>query len=135
MNILIVDDHQTLLMLLSTFLEGANYQIVTATNGSDGLTYLRQANDLPRLILLDVAMPTMNGWDFLREQQRDTRLASIPVVLMSALGPLDRTDLPASVVAYLQKPIDLCELEALLCVHASRHTASIPSPLASFTQA
>ncbi len=117
MCILIVDDQKSLLLLLTTFLEGAGYAVVTASNGHEALTYLRGTSDLPSLILLDVAMPRMTGWEFLRAQQRDARLDAIPVVVMTALGPIDHQEVEPSVVACLQKPIDLTELEALLIAH------------------
>jgi CheY-like chemotaxis protein len=104
-------------MLLTTFLEDAGYVVVTASNGRDALTYLRPGTELPGLILLDVAMPIMTGWDFLREQQQDARLATIPVVLMTALGHFDYEDAAPNIVAYLEKPIDLEELETLLQAH------------------
>jgi CheY-like chemotaxis protein len=116
-DILIVDDHLSLQMLLTVILEGAGYRGVTANNGQDALTYLHSSTDLPGLILLDVAMPIMTGWDFLRAQQQDARLATIPVVLMTALGHFDHEEVSANVVAYLKKPIDLDELEALLPAH------------------
>ncbi len=115
-DILIVDDHVSFQELLATFLEGAGYQVTTAANGQEALTYLRPSTDLPGLILLDVAMPIMTGLDFLRAQQQDERLATIPVVLMTALRRCDNAEAAANVVAYLEKPIDLDRLETL--VHA-----------------
>ena len=115
-DILIVDDHLSLQMLLTLIVEGAGYRGVTANNGQDALTYLHASANLPGLILLDVAMPIMTGWDFLRAQQQDVRLATIPVVLMTALSHFDHEEAAANVVAYLKKPIVLDALEAL--VHA-----------------
>ena len=115
-DILIVDDHLSLQMLLTLIVEGAGYHGVTANNGQDALTYLHTCTNLPGLILLDVAMPIMTGWDFLRAQQQDARLATIPVVLMTALSHFDHQEEPANVVAFLKKPIDLDALETL--VHA-----------------
>ena len=116
-DILIVDDHLSLQMLLTLIVEGAGYRGATANNGQDALTYLHASANLPGLILLDVAMPIMTGWDFLRAQQQDARLAAIPVVLMTALSHFDHQEASVNnVVAYLKKPIDLDALEAL--VHA-----------------
>jgi CheY-like chemotaxis protein len=117
MSILIVDDHLSLQLLLTTFLEDVGYEAVTASNGAEALAYLRQSTDLPGLILLDVAMPTMTGWEFLRHQQCDARLASIPVVLMTALGHVDCEERAPGAVASLKKPMDLMELQALLHAH------------------
>jgi CheY-like chemotaxis protein len=61
-----------------------------------------------------MAMPFMTGWDFLCAHQQDARLAAIPVVVMTALAPLPHPKLPPAVIAFLEKPIDLDELEHLL---------------------
>ncbi len=115
-DILIVDDHLSLQVLLTLIVEGAGYRGVTANNGQDALTYLHSSTNLPGLILLDVAMPIMTGWEFLRAQQQDARLAAIPVVLMTALSRFDHQEASANVVAALKKPLDLAALQAL--VHA-----------------
>jgi CheY-like chemotaxis protein len=114
MSILIVDDQPAHLMLLTTFLEGAGYEVASARNGQEALSYLRRTSDLPSLILLDIAMPQVTGWDFLRAQQQEAHLAVIPVIIMTALGPLDHQKVTPSVVAFLEKPIHLAELEVLL---------------------
>jgi CheY-like chemotaxis protein len=118
MDILIIDDHKSLHMLLTTFLEDIGYTAVSANHGQEALTYLRHTPKLPDVILLDVAMPIMTGWDFLREQQRDIRLARIPVIMMTALGHFDHADAPAGAIAYLDKPIDLIALEKLIRTYA-----------------
>jgi CheY-like chemotaxis protein len=114
MSILVVDDHQCLQLLLTTFLEDAGYEAVTADNGVEALEYLRQSIELPGLILLDIAMPKMTGWEFVRQQQGDVRLASIPVVLMTALGHIDNPEATPSVVTTIEKPIDLTHLAAIV---------------------
>jgi CheY-like chemotaxis protein len=118
MDILVVDDLKSIQQLLNVFLEDAGYSVATAGNGQEALTYLRETTDLPRLILSDVAMPIMTGWDFLREQQRDARLAAIPVVLMTALGCFEHTEAADGAAAYLDKPIDLTALAAILRTYA-----------------
>jgi CheY-like chemotaxis protein len=114
MCILIVDDHLSLQTLLTLFLEDAGYEAVTANNGAEALNYLRQSADLPGLILLDIAMPRMNGWEFLGHQQRDPRLSCIPVVLMTALTHRDYEERASSAVAVIDKPMNLPDLEAIL---------------------
>ena len=117
MCILIVDDHLSLQTLLTLFLEDAGYETVTANNGAEALNYLRQSADLPGLILLDIAMPKMTGWEFLGHQQRDPRLSTIPVVLMSALAHVDCDERALSAVAMVSKPMDLPDLEEVLHTH------------------
>jgi CheY-like chemotaxis protein len=114
MKILIVDDQADFRMMLTTFLEDAGYTIVCAANGREALSYLYCCAKLPGLILLDVAMPVMTGWDFLRTQQSYAGLASIPVVLLSARGDLHPDGQDCTPAAYLQKPIYLNDLLATI---------------------
>jgi len=117
MCVLIVDDHLSLQTLLTLFLEDVGYETATADNGAEALNYLRQSADLPGLILLDIAMPKMTGWEFLAHQQRDPRLSTIPVVLMSALAHVDCDERALSAVAMVGKPMDLLDLEEVLHTH------------------
>jgi chemosensory pili system protein ChpA (sensor histidine kinase/response regulator) len=118
MHILIVDDHVSLQMLLTAFLQELGYVVYAVNNGKEALRYLRQTTVLPNLMLLDVAMPVMTGWEFLCERERDVRLADIPVVMMTALGRFEHRDGVPGIVGYLDKPIDLAALETLLRAYA-----------------
>jgi len=83
--ILVVDDDAGIRDSLADLLDDEGYQVVTASDGRDGLAKLRQLNgSRPCVILLDLMMPVMNGPQFYAEQQRDPQLASIPVVVISA---------------------------------------------------
>jgi CheY-like chemotaxis protein len=117
MKILIVDDQADFRMMLTVFLEDAGYTIVCAANGREALSYLYCCAELPGLILLDVAMPVMTGWDFLHTQQSYAALASIPVVLLSARGDSRQDDPDCTPAAYMQKPIDLNNLLATIQQH------------------
>jgi CheY-like chemotaxis protein len=124
MRILVVDDHLSLLTLLSIFLQDVGYDIVTARNGREALACLHTSNPPPELILLDLAMPVMTGWEFLRQQQRDSRLAMLPVILMTALGRFEDAAMTSSVVACVEKPLDLDALAAVLHEHAEPQLAA-----------
>jgi CheY-like chemotaxis protein len=117
MSILIVDDHRSLQQMLTIFLEDAGYEAVTASNGAEALAYLRHSAELPGLILLDVAMPKMSGWEFLRYQQRDARFADIPVVVMTALRLSDCREHAPNAVAVVDKPMNLLDLAEVLEAH------------------
>jgi len=117
MDILIVDDNESHRTLLSTFLDDVGYTVMTAGDGLEALTDLRQSADVPKVILLDVAMPLMTGWEFVRAVQRDARFATIPIVIMTALGALDHNEIPDGSVAFLEKPLDLVALEMILRDH------------------
>lgn len=124
MSILIVDDQPDFRVMLTTFLEDSGYTIQCAGNGRDALAYLSRCSDLPRLILLDVAMPVMTGWDFLRAQQSNAALRSIPVVVLSARNNVQLEAADCAPVAYLDKPVDLSALLATIEAHYSAHLAS-----------
>ena len=117
MSVLIVDDQVSLQTLLTLFLNDAGYEAVTVNNGAEALAYLQQSTDLPGLILLDIAMPKMTGWEFLNHRQRNPRLSAIPVVVMSALPYIDCEEQATSAVAVIDKPIDLLNLAELLHTH------------------
>lgn len=116
-----IDDNASHLLMLTTFLETLGYRVATAADGQDALLQLHQATELPNLIIADVAMPHMTGWEFVRAQQCDARLAAIPVVMMTALGYFDAEVDTESVVDYLQKPLDLAALELLVRSYAKPH--------------
>jgi CheY-like chemotaxis protein len=82
------------------------YQLSHASDGKAALELLA-TSELPDLILLDLMMPNMNGWDFRDAQLRDARLAKIPVVVLSATGDRSR---PIDAVLVLRKPVTLKEL-------------------------
>lgn len=76
----------------------------------EALAYLRQQAELPRLILLDLGMQVMTGWEFREEQQRDPKLSGIPVIVMSAAIHLNRTARELKVTDYLGKPVEIDSL-------------------------
>jgi CheY-like chemotaxis protein len=85
LTILIVDDDRAVLSGLTELLEGEGYKVATATGGLEGLRQLR-GGLRPCVILLDLMMPTMDGWDFRHEQMKDQALRDIPVVVITAAG-------------------------------------------------
>jgi two-component system, chemotaxis family, chemotaxis protein CheY len=103
--VLIVDDDPDLLEVTSFVIEGEGLAVETAKHGEEALALLR-AGRLPMLVLLDLMMPVMNGWEFLDEVSKDPMLRAIPVVVLTA-G--DHTHVPGA-MAILIKPMDLGEL-------------------------
>ncbi|MBV9787745.1 MAG: response regulator [Chloroflexi bacterium] len=108
-NILIVEDEFLIRDALTEFLEEEGYRVVGAANGQEALNMLRKGL-VPDLILLDLMMPVMSGMQFLDEQQADSRLASIPVVLLSADRNSQEKVLSSAPVEYLEKPVRLTDL-------------------------
>ena len=100
--VLIVDDDPNLLEVTSFVIESEGMAVETARNGQEALTLLR-AGRLPGLVLLDLMMPVMSGWDFLDEVAKDPSLKVIPVVVLTAA---ERAQVPGA-VEVLGKPMDL----------------------------
>ena len=84
-TVLIVDDDRAVLNGLSELLEDEGYAVATAMDGVDALNQLR-AGLRPCVILLDLMMPRMDGWDFRHEQRKDPQLKDLPVVVITAAG-------------------------------------------------
>jgi len=100
--VLVVDDDPNLLEVTSFVIESEGMAVETAKNGEEALALLR-AGRLPELVLLDLMMPVMNGWEFLGEVEKDPLLKVIPVVVLTAA---ERVELPG-VAEVLSKPMDL----------------------------
>jgi CheY-like chemotaxis protein len=105
-TILIIEDEVSIRAVLTEILEDEGYPVVSVANGLAALAYLRQ-HAHPYLILLDLGMPVMTGWEFREQQQRHTTFREIPVIVMSALPDLDRRAAALGVAGCLAKPIDI----------------------------
>ena len=103
--VLIVDDDPDLLDVTSFVIESEGIAVATARNGQEALAVLR-AGGLPGLVLLDLMMPVMNGWEFLAEVAKDPALDAIPVVVLTAA---EHAEVPGA-AEVLTKPMDLAAL-------------------------
>ena len=109
-RVLIVEDDYDTREMLGRFLELEGFAVQTAENGKRALEALRASDaDSTSLILLDLMMPVMDGWQFRQQQVRDPQLASIPVVVVTAAGPRDAVP-PIDAQGWLSKPVDLDRL-------------------------
>ncbi len=105
-TVLVVDDDKDLLRLMSKFLRLEGFNPAQATNGQEALDYLRGGGDA-NVILLDLRMPVMDGWEFRKEQREDPGIASIPVVVLSGTEA-DHRDLGAA--AAFREPVSFPEI-------------------------
>ena len=106
-TVLIVEDDPDTREMLGKFLELEGFLVESAANGQQALEKL-EAGVRPRVIVLDLMMPVMDGWEFRRRQLKDERIATIPTIVVSAAGRDRMAQVTAD--AYLAKPIDMDEL-------------------------
>ncbi|HEY2511743.1 MAG TPA: response regulator, partial [Polyangiaceae bacterium] len=102
-SILVVEDDADIRAALTSILIGEGYDVSTCANGLEALQQLRSGQH-PDMILLDLMMPVMDGWQFRVHQKQDPRLANIPVLAISANATPKAAAIDAD--AYLHKPVD-----------------------------
>ncbi len=131
-TILVVDDEMQSVKLIGMLLQRRGYEIVAATLGSQGLEKARA--ERPDLIILDVMMPDMDGFEVCRRLRADPTTAAIPVIMFTAKTMVDDkvTGFQAGADDYLTKPVHPDELatrvEALLARSAQRQVEAEPAP-------
>ncbi len=104
-TILIVEDDSTTRLAMKLTLEDRGYAVTGVTNGREALRHLHRG-EVPDLIVLDLMMPEMTGWQFREQQQHDPNLRTIPVVLISSDANLPQKAADMGVFDYLSKPVD-----------------------------
>ncbi len=108
-TILIVEDDAATREALGLILVAEGFGVLGAANGEEALGLLRSGPH-PDLILLDLMMPIMDGWQFRRAQVGDSTLSAIPVVVLSADGNVQQKATALRAAGYLQKPVDVGNL-------------------------
>jgi len=110
-TVLVVDDNASIREALELMLDLESYNVRTASNGKEALELLERIH--PRLVLLDLMMPVMNGWEFLAtlKKERPNILEQMPIIIVSAAAEAGRT---TQASAFLPKPINLDALKKLL---------------------
>jgi CheY-like chemotaxis protein len=106
-KILIVDDSNTNVVLLEAILNSRGYQIQTAYNVDEAQHMM--ARERPELILLDLLMPKISGYQFLDELKRNEKTRDIPVIIVSAVtdAPNIQKTFDLGAVDYIEKPVDI----------------------------
>lgn len=104
-SVLIVDDIPVNIILLKTMLTRTNVRILTATNGEEALDIVRKSR--PELILLDIQMPVMNGWEVLKTIKNDPELKDTAVIVVSAFTSPEDIEKSMSLGAsgFIKKPV------------------------------
>jgi two-component system, OmpR family, alkaline phosphatase synthesis response regulator PhoP len=112
-RVLVVDDESIIRTFLAEGLSDAGYQVLIARDGAEALDSVHRFH--PDAVLLDLLMPVMDGWAFLRERRVQPALAAVPVVVFSAAGREGLHDASAlRATAVLPKPLNLDVLSAVL---------------------
>lgn len=111
-KILVVDDELDMLMVIKLRLEASGFNVVTASDGLEGLNLARKEN--PDLIVLDIMLPKMNGYKVARFLKFDEKFKHIPIIMLTALSrDKDRTTgVETGADAYLTKPFESEQLIA-----------------------
>jgi len=110
-RVLIVEDDDSAREALSDCLEMEGFTVASARNGKEALDYLH-SSPLPKIILLDLYMPVMTGWEFREAQKKDAAIAHIPVVVVTAFGSGITKQIDADVI--MHKPLDLDRLLSVI---------------------
>jgi CheY-like chemotaxis protein len=105
-SVLLVEDDDDIREAVAAVLEAEGYTVLTAGNGQEALTLLERGE--PCVVLLDLMMPVMSGWDFMEVVRKNKRLEDVPVVVVSAYSER-RAE---GVRRVLKKPLDVEKLLA-----------------------
>lgn len=116
-TVMLVEDDWDIRQTIREILEAESYLVSCAANGQEALEELRRSVVLPDMILLDLMMPVMNGWQFRAEQRKEAAWAGIPVVALTAAGDAEVRARSIEPVDLVSKPVSL---ESLLAV-VERH--------------
>jgi CheY-like chemotaxis protein len=127
-DVLVVDDDVDLRSIVAEILSEEGYSVATAWNGLDALETLARVR--ASLILLDLMMPEMDGWEFRRRQLAAPELAAIPVVVFTAHANVAEAAATMSAAAGLQKPVDVGGLLAVVerVLDRARRGGASPRP-------
>ena len=123
-RLLLVDDEPGLREAVQAYLEDSNFAVEVASNARDGWELLQQTN--PDLVISDIMMPQVDGYQFLKQVREDPRYKALPVVFLTAKGMTsDRIQgYQAGCDAYLSKPFDPDELVAIVTNLLARRAAA-----------
>ena len=115
--ILVVDDEPGIVDIARTNLEGLGYRVVSAGNGLEALELIRQES--PDLVILDILMPEMDGWEVLEKVEADPEMAGIPIIMLTARVSDEDVlrGLESGAVEYMTKPFYPQELVAAVKIN------------------
>jgi CheY-like chemotaxis protein len=116
-TILVIDDDPQIRDMVAAILEPEGYLLQMFPNGLEALDYLR-THPAPNLILLDMLMPGMDGWGFMRERKREPDLTEVPVIVLSSVTTVVPGLIPEDATAAISKPFTVGSLVEAVRKHA-----------------
>lgn len=128
-KVLIIEDNEQNMYMISYLLENNNYEVIPVFNGIDGINKAKEV--LPDIILLDIQLPEMNGYDIARELKKIESIKDIPIITVTsyAMAGDKEKALDAGAIGYIEKPIDpdtfISQMEDFLPPHLINKTEGI----------
>lgn len=121
-RILVIEDEQEIRENLAWLLEAAGYEALGAANGKEGIALAR--SERPDLILCDIMMPEMDGYEVLLHLRQDPRMATTPLVFLTALSTWNdiRTGVAAGADDYITKPFSAHDVLHVIQARLDQHT-------------
>jgi len=110
-KILLIDDDKSIVEVIKNILTGQNYEVITAYDGKEGIEKVQSEN--PDLIVLDIRMPLMNGYEFMRTlkvEARNSDKPMVPVIVLTAKEKMEEIFKLEGAKGYLVKPVDPVKL-------------------------
>ncbi len=120
-KVLIIEDNEQNMYMVTYLLENTGYEVIQSFNGIDGIEKARQTH--PDIILLDIQLPEMNGYEIAGELKKKKELSGIPIIAVTSYAMLGDKEkaLEAGATGYIEKPIDpdtfISQMEVFLPPH------------------
>jgi len=120
-SLLIIDDEPEFLELARLALEVADFTVLKAENGPEGLKLAKKKK--PTVILLDVTMPEMNGLEVLDKLKKNSKTKNIPVIMLTGKSMMEDVEraFDAGAIGYITKPIEFCDLAKKVRAKIEKH--------------
>jgi len=110
-KIMVVDDEPDILLTVGQMLEMSGYEVVRAKDGNECIDKLNESETDPDLIILDIMMPNVSGWDVAAKLKENPRWKEIPIVFLTAKGDTMSVGMGGlAAVDYIVKPFDIKDL-------------------------
>lgn len=107
-NILVAEDDKAISNALSVLLKGDGYNVVSVLEGGEIITQVKKTS--PNLIVLDVSMPGVNGYEICQKLKKNKVLARIPIIMMSASNDIPKRSIESGANDFIEKPFDVLNL-------------------------